>query len=709
MAIIQTIRDKYAKLAGGVIVLALVGFILMDYGKGGGPSQSTTVGEINGEEIDYTDYEAAIRQQEEQFKMQNPGASIDDQTQAQIRDQVWQQMVNTALMNDIQERLGIQVTEAELNDLLTGPRPDPTVRQAFTNPQTGQFNPQEVAASIAQMKKDPQAAAQWQAFEQDLLKRRAESKFNALVAGAIYTPKFVLDDQYKMRNSTASIDFVKLPYTLVADDQVKTTDEEIKKYMEQHRARFEVKEPSRSVEYVSFNVVPSSEDSTVVRGTLEQLKAELETTTDLETFVNRNSETQIPVNYYTAEQLKTIPNAAELQTAAVGTVVGPFYDGQGFAIAKVADKKSFPDSVKVRHILVKTADQGAQVLDDAAAKSRIDSVVAAVNAGVPFDTLVQLYSDDAGSLATGGVYDFALVQKPGISKEFGDFAFEGRSGQSKVVKVENPSYAGYHYIEILSQGTPAPVTKVAFVSKSLNANNTTYNAIYSEATQFAANARTAADFDKTVKEKGLMPGFADNLNENSFLVGNLGSSRELVKWVYGAKEGDVSPIFTIGNQFVVAKLKGIMNAGLAPINEQTRPQLTALVQRAKKAKILLDRSKGKANLQAIAEAEQQQVGHADSINFVQSFVPGLGLEPKVAGFAYNPNLKINTLSPGIEGNDGVYYINLTARTFAAESTDRNYNIERQMLEMNMRNSGPSMILNAIREASTVKDTRSEVY
>src|SRR5690606_4947612 len=126
MAIIQTIRDKYAKLAGGVIVLALVGFILMDYGKGGGPSQSTTVGEINGEEIDYTDYEAAIRQQEEQFKMQSPGASIDDQTQAQIRDQVWQQMVNTALMNDIQERLGIQVTEAELNDLLTGPRPDPT-------------------------------------------------------------------------------------------------------------------------------------------------------------------------------------------------------------------------------------------------------------------------------------------------------------------------------------------------------------------------------------------------------------------------------------------------------------------------------------------------------------------------------------------------------------------------------------------------------
>lgn len=709
MAIIQTIRDKYAKLAGGVIVLALVGFILMDYGKGGGPSQTTVVGEVDGEEIEYSDYEAMIRQQEEQIKMQNPSATIDDNTQAQIRDQVWYQMVNNALLTKIQDKLGIGVGQAELNDLLTGPRPDPAVRQAFTNPQTGQFNPQEVVASIAQMKKDPQASAQWAAFEKDLLKRREEAKFNALVEGAIYTPQFVLDDQYEMRNSSASINYVKLPFTLIPDDQAKVSDDDIHKYMEQHRKMFEVKEPSRSIAYVSFDVVPSGEDSAAVLNELQRLKEEMANSTDLETFVNRNSENQIPVNYFTTEQLQSLPNAAEVLTAGVGSIVGPFYDGEGFAIAKIADKKSFPDSVKVRHILVKTADQGNATLDDATAKARIDSVAAMVKAGVPFDSLVQRYSDDEGSKATAGIYDFALSQKPGISKEFADFAFEGQTGQSKIVKVENQSYAGYHYIEILGQGASAPVTKVAFVSKSLNANNNTYNNIYTQATQFAQKARTAAAFDQEVKAQGLVAGTADGVNENSFLVGNLGSARELVKWVYGAKEGEVSPIFTVGNKFVIAKLKGVMPAGLAPVNDQTRPRLTALVQRQKKAQLLLDRNKDKTSLDAIAQAEQQQVGHTDTVNFIQGFIPGVGVEPKVAGYAFNKAFKENTLSPGIAGNDGVYYISVAGRTPAAPSSERNPQIEKQMIEMNLKNAAPSMIMNALREQTKIKDTRAKVY
>lgn len=709
MAIIQTIRDKYAKVAGGVIVLALVGFILMDYGKGGGPSQSTTVGEVDGEEIDVTEYEGRIRQQEEQMKMQNPNATLDDNTQAQIRDQVWQQIVSDKLIAKVQDKLGIKVGQSELNDLLTGPRPDPAVQQAFTNPQTGQFNPQEVAASIAQMKKDPTANAQWEAFEKDLLKRRETAKFNALVNGAIYTPSFVLDDQFAMRNGHAAIDYVKLPFTLIPDDQVKVTDEEIRKYMEQHKKMFEVKEPSRSIEYISFSVVPSSEDSAAVLNTLTTLKTEMATTTDEEMFVNRNSENQIPITYFTSQQLQSLPNSKDIMDAGIGTIVGPFYDGNGFAIAKILDKKTFPDSVKVRHILVKTADQGNPVLDDAAAKARIDSVAAMVKSGIPFDSLVQRYSDDEGSKATAGVYDFALIQKGGISKEFGDFAFEGSTGQSKVVKVDNSSYAGYHYIEILGQGVMAPVTQVAFVSKSLNANNSTYNAIYADATQFAQKAKNSAEFDKAIKADGYTVVAADGINKNSFLVGSLGAARDLVKWVYEAKQGDISPIFTIGNQFVVAKLKSVMPAGLAPINEQTRPQLTAMIQRQKKAKVLLERSKDKGTLAAIAQSEQQQVAHADTINFTQGFIPGLGVEPKVVGFAFNKGFKENTVSPGIPGNDGVYYISVTGRRPAAASPDRNLNIERQMSEMNLKNSAASMIMNAIREKAKIEDTRAEVY
>lgn len=707
MAIIQKIRDKYAKLAGGVIVLALVGFILMDYGKGG-TSRSTTVGKIDGKKVDYTEYEAKVQQKENEIKAQNPNASIDDNNQAQIRDQVWNQMVNDQLLAGINDKLGIVVSKAELNDLLTGPNPDPTVKQAFTNRETGVFNPQEAAAQIQQIKKDPNMKDNWVAFENDLVKRRYAAKFNALVSGSIYVPKFMVDDQFAARSNMANINYVKLPYSLIADDQVKVTDAEIKEYMDAHKAMFQIKDPSRGIEYVTFNVVPSSEDTARSLGDLEKIKGEFATTTDIETFVNRNSENPMPANYFTKAQLQGLPNVEEVMSAPAGAVVGPFYDGRGFILARIEDKKTLPDSVKCRHILVKTSDNGQPTLSDTAAKARIDSVMALAKAGVPFDTLVQRYSQDDGSKTTQGEYDFQLGQRASISKEFGDFIFEGQTGTSKIVKVENPKYAGYHYIEILKQEAPAPVSKIAFVNKQLTADKNTYDAIYSKATQFASKATTGAAFDKEAKAQGLTPAPADGLNENSSVVGGVGSSRELIRWAYEAKIGDVSQIFTIGDRYIVAKLNSILPAGLAPINAQTRPQLEQIVKRVKKAKMLMERTKGKGSLETIAQTENQQVAMADSINFLQAVLPnGAGQEFKVAGYAFNKSFKENTVSPAIAGQDGVYYMLVRSR-FAIPS-ERNLPIERQMLEANLKANAGQVVVNGLKDMAEVKDLRGSFY
>ena len=708
MAIIQKIRDKYAKLAGGVIVLALVGFILMDYGKGGGRSRSTTIGKIDGKKIDYTEYEAKVQQRENEIKAQNPNANIDDNNQAQIRDQVWNQLVNEQLLTGINEKLGIEVSKAELNDLLTGPNPDPTVKQAFTNRETGVFNPQEAAAQIQQIKKDPNMKANWEAFEADLVKRRYAAKFNALVSGSMYVPKFVVEDQFAGRSNLANINYVKLPYSLIPDEQVKVTDAEIKEYMEAHKAMFQIKDPSRSVEYVSFSVVPSHDDTARSLGDLEKIKGEFATATDIETFVNRNSENPMPANFYTKTQLQGLSNVEELMSAPTGTVVGPFYDGNGFVLARIEDKKTLPDSVKCRHILVKTSEGGKPTLSDSAAKARIDSVMAMANAGVPFDTLVQHYSQDEGSKATKGEYDFQLAQRATISKEFGDFIFEGQTGNSKVVKVENPNYSGYHYIEILKQAAPSPVSKIAFVNKQLTADKNTYDAIYSKATQFASKANNAAAFDKEAKTEGLTPAPADGLNENSSVVNGLGSSREMVKWAYEAKLGDVSQIFTIGDRYIVAKLSSVLPAGLAPINAQTRPQLDVFVRRVKKAKMLMERTKGKANLEAIAQAENQQVALADSVNFVQGVLPnGGGQELKVVGYAFNKSFKENMISPAIAGQDGVFY--MLVRNRIAVPSERNLPIERQMIEANLKANAGSIVTNGLREMAEVEDMRGSFY
>ncbi len=710
MAVIQKIRDKYAKLAGGVIVLALVGFVLMDFGKGGA-SRSTTVGKINGKKIDYTEYEEKIRLRENQMKAQNPNAPLDENTQAQMRDQVWQQMVKDELMKDIYEKLGIVVGKSELNDLLTGPRPDPSIQQAFTNPETGVFNPQEVAARIQQLRKDPQMKDQWAAFEADLIERRYASKFNSLLSGGIYIPKFVLDDQNTSRNTTASINYVKLPYTLVPDDQAKVTDEEIRKYMQDHKAMFEVKKPFRSASFVSFNIVPSTNDSTRVLSELERIKPEFETTTDVETFVNRNSENPMPAAYFTKEQLQSLPDVESIFSAPVQSVVGPIYDGNGYILAKIEERKSLPDSIKCRHILVKTEDRGAATLSDTAAKARLDSAVAQLKSGMPFDSVVVNFSDDYQPEAgkTSGEYEFTLAQRQQISKEFGDFVFEGQNGTNKIVKVQNDNYAGYHYIEILNQAAPAPVVKIAFVTKELAADNNTYNEIFAKANQFSTQAKTATQFDKVAEAQGQTITPAEGIDENSYLVNGLGSAKEMVKWVYEAKEGDVSPVFTLADKFVIAKLTGITPAGLVPINEQNRPQLEAMVKKGKKARILMDKTKGKTSLEAIAQAEQQQVGTAESVNFLQGFVPGLGNEPKVSGYSFCKTFKENTLSPAIPGAEGVYYIKVNSRTAAPETAPRDLTMERRMMEYSLKGNAANQIVNGLTESATIKDTRAKIY
>lgn len=709
MAVIQKIRDKYAKLAGGIIVVALVGFILTDFGKSGGRMRSTSIGKVNGDKIDVTEYEAAIQAREAEIKRQNPNATIDDNSRAQLRDQAWNEMVNAKLMQDIDEKLGIVVTKAELTDMLSGPNPDPSVKQAFTNPQTGVFNPQEVNAQIAQIKKTPEGKQQWEAFEANLIKNRYTAKFNALVSGAIYTPKFILDDINESRNTFAKINYVKLPYTLIPDASVKVSDEDIKQYMDKHKSMFLVKEATRSVEFVAFNIVPSKEDSAAAFTQLDKIKAEFGTSTDDEAFVNKNSQNQIPVAFYTKQQIQNLPNVDELMSAPVGSIVGPFYDGSNYVLAKVKDTKTLPDSVTVRHILVATqAAEGKTALTDSAAKARIDSVAVFAKGGISMDSLAARYSDDPSSKSPEG-NTFTLAQKTGIEnqlgEEYGNFVFEGHAGESKIVKAP----FGYFYVQIVKQAAPTNSVKLAFVSRELNVSDNTNNNLYTKATQFASQAKNAAAFDKAAKANGYMTTPADGLNKNSFVVNGLGSSRDLVKWAYDAKMGDVSPVYTINNKYVVAKLSSMMEAGQAPINDKTRPILAEYVRKIKKAEMLIAKANKPQSLEALAQGQGQAVGVADSVTFLQGFVPGLGNEPKVAGYSFYKSFKQNSISPGIAGQEGVYFISLLGRSVAAQTAPRNIQIERQMSDYQIKGNAASQVINGMRDAAEVKDTRSEIY
>lgn len=712
MAILQTIRDKYAKVAGGVIGLSLVGFVLMDATSGGGGGlfgNSTAIGSIDGNDIEYKEFENAFSNAEAQYKQQLGTNSLDEATTASLRDQVWNQFVNQKILEDIYEKLGIKVSAQELEDLTTGENPDPQIVQLFT--QGGQqFDPVMAANQIAQWKSDPNIKAQWENLEQDIANRKSYTKFATLLNKSVYVPKFILDRDAAQRENYASIEYVQVPYNTVADADVKPTDEELKQYLQENKAQFVSKQDARSISYVTFNVKPNAADSAKILNDINAIKDEFASTTkeeDLINFIGLNSDQQQMPAYLTREQLNTFPNAEEIWSAPSGTVVGPFNTPNGYTLTKTMSKATYPDSIKVRHILVRTAQGGQPTLDSTAAKARIDSVAALAKSGVPFDSLVQQYSNDEGSLQTKGEYTFTLAQKGSISKEFGDFAFTGAPGSSKVVYVSNPSYAGYHYIEVLEAKNPTTVAQVAVITKELSPSSEAFSEAYAMANTFTTKANNAETFDAVARELNVNPMPANGLNKNSSVVNGLGSSRDLVKWAYSAKMGDVSNIFTIGEKYVVAKLTGVQNANVVALTDENRPSIEYFVMNQKKAKAIIEKHKD-ASLATLASTYNTPISTADSVNQLQSFIPGIGDEPRVSGYIFGKQVKANTTSPGIKANNGVFYVNVK-NTYKVPTGERNEMMERKMLQSQIEANISNAVITNLREAYKVEDKRGDFY
>lgn len=677
MAVIQKIRTKYAKLAGAIIAISLVGFILMDAASGRFGDlfgHDSSVAKVNGDKIDIKDYSQRVKDYEVLYMYSSQGRPLDDATRAQINDQALRELVTEKIVGEQAEKLGIETTKEEEKELIYSANPDPLVRtyEYFRNEQTGQFDPQRVKMFEQQIDQaDPSGKIreQWETLKAYVLRNNKVKKFNSLINHSVYMPTFIAKYQLKEQIGLASVRYVKVPYSTIADDQVKVSDDEMKAYMKKREALYKIDEPTRSIEYISFDVKPSTEDTARALGTLNQVKNDFASATDVESIVNRNSDD--PYNSAFVNK-KTFMSAYadSIFNMPVGSVFGPYFENNTYKLTKVVEKKSLPDSAKIRHILIKTEERGQVIVADSIAKRRIDSVVAAINAGASFDTMVVKVSEDEGSRSTGGEYTFTLQQRPQISKEFGDFAFEGSKGEKKTVKVDNEAYAGYHYIEILNQSGVAPAAKLATITKALYPGETTENAAYAKASEFAGKNNSGNAFDDAAKKANLNKRMADNVKVNDFQIAGLGSSREVIRWMYDAKVGDVSPVFPLDGRYVVAKLSGKKEKGMMDLDANLRPVIEAAVRNEKKAKIIADKYKS-GPLETIAQASAQTVQQADSFNGSQPFVPNMGYEPKIVGYTFFKGFNVGATSPAIKGQDGVYYLNLVFRGSRPEPSDPN--------------------------------------
>lgn len=666
MSVIQTIRDRAAWIISGLIGLALLAFIVQDALQGGGrgffSGGGTTLGKVNGTKIDYREFEQRYKIAEDNYR--NNNYPINDQTRNQIRESLWNQYVEDALMGDEYDKLGIQVTDKELGDMLYGTNPPPMLKQQFTD-STGAYNSAMAYQAIRSLKKNsPQYNSFWGEFVPSLEKGRQREKFIALLGNSIYVPKWLVEKNNAENSQRSSISYVNVPYSTVSDSTVKVTDDDVKQYVDAHKEMYK-QENERSLIYVTFNAAPSKADSEAVYKQVADQRdalAAANTTTDIQNLLaNNSSETPFFDGYVLGSKMQ-VTNADTLRKLPDGAVFGPYVDGPNYTMAKMIGRRQMPDSVKCRHILIKIADQQGQVRTDSAAHKLIDSIANAIKGGANFDSMVVKYSDDPGSKEKKGEYEFSSLQFSSLSKEFAETIFYGNTGDKKVVKVENGAYSGYHYIEVLEQKKIETAYKIAYLSRPIVPSDETINTASGLAAQFAAESRSVSDFNKNAEKRKLNK-FPTEVKESDYMIMGLGEARELVRWAFNdAKRGTVADhAFLIGDKYVVPAVTQVSEKGTMSV-EKARPLVEYKVRNNKKADQIIKKIGNASTLDAVAQATGQQVLKADSLAFSSTFIPNVGNELKVLGAAFNKDYQTKVSGP-IKGEIGVFVIkvdNITA-------------------------------------------------
>lgn len=704
MSIIQKIRDKAAVVLTVMISISLIAFLVQDAFIGGNNNlfggQPSSVGSINGKEVDLLEFSQKVNQVEQNYRAQ--GMQTDEMTTQSIVDNVWNTYIQENLVKNEANKLGIAITPKELGAVLFSDDAPQEFKQLFQNPTTGAFDVSAAKNWFTNMKK---GKAEDIASVNDQLLNPIEinlltQKYTSLVAQGSYVPKWMIEKMASDNNAIASISFVGVPYTTVSDSTIKVTDQEIADYVNAHKEEFK-QEQVRNIAYVSFSATPTQSDSSALYNQLEGLKNEFQATADAKGFVTRNN-TVLP--YFDGFALKS-----RLQMSAkdaiiampVGSVVGPYLDGGSYVIAKKIETKTLPDSVKLRHILVGTVDPRSGQLrrTDSAAKKSADSIFAAIKGGADFGSLALTLSDDQGSRANGGEYNFSSIDMGTLDKDFAEYAQYKPKGSFSVLKTS----FGYHVIEILNQKNFEEGYKVAYLSKTIVASEETDITASTAAAQFAAASKDQKSFDETVTKMKFTKNTADNVRSFDYTAGPL-SSRSFVRWAFENKIGTVSEPFDLKSQYVVAIVTNEIKEGVQPASV-ARVLVEPILRNKKKAEQIAKKIGAEKDFAKIATQNAGITANLDTVRFNDPYLPGLGAETKVIGAAFNKK-NLSSISEVIEGQNGAYFIKVN-QVGALPNATVNFNGQKMAIEQQMKQFAVYSTMESLKKSTKIVDKRRE--
>lgn len=686
MASLNTLRTKGGVILSVVIAVALLAFLLGDLTSSGSSllnSRKMRVGEINDNSIGYTEfynlseYMTGISQ-----LMYGKSALSTEETDA-VRNMAWDELISKYAYRPGFGKMGIMASQAEQVDMVSGEYISPVISSMFINPNTGAFDRTLLQAFIVNMDNDASgnSAALWNFFKNQMVSQREMSKFFALVNAGMFVNNLEVENGVRAANNAYNIDYVFDSYASTPDSLVKVSGAEIKKFYAEHEKMFR-QNGGRGIEYVVFDLLPSEQDYADAAEYIEGLAAEFAESATPMQFATLNSQSTPSPRYYRESELE--PRIAALAFGKdKGGMMGPELSGDTYTMARVADVKSLPDSIGARHILLPAAE-----------KALADSLLTVLRNGGDFAAVADEYSLDTAT--PGG--DLGVFAPELMLAEFADACASAKVGDLFTV---NTQY-GLHIVKLDYKSAASPVAQIASISYKVEPSSYTQQTVYGEASKFlSAAAGSVEKFREAVTQEGLSKRVATIANTDRNVSG-LNDSRELVRWAFNGKQGEVSAILEVGGDYVVAALTEVREPGVASI-EQTASDIRQVLRFEKKGDMIAEKMQG-STLEQIASAVGGEVKSADSLQFNTFYIDGIGMEPKLLGAV--SGAKPGAVSKPVKGSMGVYVFTVTADNQADNAT---FESEKVRLEAMNEYYLSQRLVQALVEQSKVVDMRVKFF
>ena len=705
MATLQKIRSK-GPLLVIVIGLALFAFIAGDAWKVLQPHQGRQdVGEINGETLSAQDYQKMVDELSEVIKLTNGLTSLNEQQLASVKDQVWQNYVNNVLVAEEAEKLGLTVTDAEIQAIIEEGTHPLLMQTPFRNPQTGAFDKdmlKKFLVDYANMGKAQMPAQYaeyyqtmgnfWKFIEKTLRQNTLAEKYQNLVARSLVSNPIAAEDAFNSRNQQTDVILAGVPFSAISDSTVTVSDDEIRSLYNERKEQFKQLAETRNIRFIDIHVLPSDADRKAVEEEVTDYSNQLASTTkDYATFIRTTGSevafNELPVN----KDVLPADVTAHLESAKLNEVYGPYYNqtDDSYNAFKIVEQVSAPDTISFRQIQVYAENEEKTT-------TLADSIYTALKNGADFEAVAKIYGQ-TGETTTVGARSWeggqvnaesvqlinALINQP--VKDLTNL----KIGQANVI------------LQVMNKKAMQTKYKVAVVKRNVEFSKETYNEAYNKFSQFVAQNTTIEDMNKNAEENGYTVIPTSDFSSAEHYVGGVHSTREVIRWIFAAQEGEVSSLYECGDNdhMMMVAVEKINPAGYRNINSVAN-MLRAEIRNNKKAEKIMADMKA---CTSIDQAKSLKDAVSDSVKHITFSAPAYisvarASEPVIGGVASKS--AVNKLSAPIKGNAGVYMIQAFNKENGEEKLDSKQE-ENMLSNMAARIAGQQIFNDLFQKAEVV--------